>query len=93
MEKKNKDSRDIFLAQKELASRWKLTQTTLKNLRDKGVLPYFRVPSSSKILYPLEAILNIEKNNIQLKEEKHELAESKREKPVISARKKKKWEI
>lgn len=93
MEKKNKDNREIFLSPKELACRWKLTQTTLKNLRDKGGLPYFRVPASSKILYPLEAILNIEKNNIQAKEEEYKLAESMREKPVISNRKKKKWEI
>jgi hypothetical protein len=93
MAKKNTDYSEIYFTQKEVATRWKVTQTTLKNWRDKGVLPFFRVPTSSRILYPIEAILNIEENNIHEKEVKLEVAETKREKPVMSTIPKRKWRI
>lgn len=93
MAKKNTDYSEIYFTQKEVATRWKVTQTTLKNWRDKGVLPYFRVPSSSRILYPVRAILNIEENNIHGKEVKLAVAEKKRERPAISTNPKRNWRI
>lgn len=85
---------DVFFTQKELALRWKVTQTTLKNWRDGGILPFFQVPMSSKILYPVDAILEIEKNNILGKEViKKEATEKEREKPVVSSKPKRKWRV
>jgi len=93
MEKHNQIITAVFFTQKEVAMRWKVTQTTLKNWREKGVLPFFRVPSSSRILYPVKAILNIEENNIHGKEVKLAVAEKKRAKPAISTNPKRNWRI
>lgn len=93
MKKHNRANSAVFFTQKEVAIRWNVSQTTLKNWREKGVLPFFKVPSSSRILYPIEAILNLEKNNIQGMEVQPEVAETKREKPVMSTIPKRKWRI
>ena len=60
-----------YLTQKELAQRWRVSQSTIINWREKGEIPYFRVPYSSRILYPEEQIEALEKTNTtNQKEEK-----------------------
>lgn len=93
MENHNIANSAVYFTQKEVAIRWKVSQTTLKNWRDKGVLPFFRVPSSSRILYPVKVILNIEENNLQGKEVRFQVVKLKREKPVVSTIPKRKWRI
>jgi len=61
----------IYFTQKELAQRWRISAGTLKNWREKGVVPFFQVPHSTRILYPVSEILCIEQSN------KKEVAESK----------------
>lgn len=86
---------DKFLTQRELARRWRLTESTIKNLRDRGQLPYFRLPGSSRVLYPVANIKELEElHTIPAKEvdkERH-LKEIKR-KPDVPATPKKEWRV
>ena len=41
-----------FLTQAELAKRWRASQSCVKNWRDQGLLPFFRLPGSTRVLYP-----------------------------------------
>ena len=85
-----------FLTQGELAERWRLTESSIKNLRDRGQLPHFRLPGSSRVLYPVETVEELEKlHTISAKEvdKKRQHTEIKRKKPDVSATPKKEWRI
>lgn len=88
-----------WLTQKELAERWRVSQGTIINLRQQGKLPFFHIPGSKKILYPLESIIRIEQENstkeVQSQEKKYSRQPAKitTKKPVISARPEKEWRI
>jgi hypothetical protein len=86
-----------YFTQKELAVRWRVSQGTIINLRKAGRIPFFRVPGSSKILYPVDRILECEQHHtISTKEEQREqqqLTEIKRKKPVVSTKPQKEWRI
>lgn len=87
----------IWLSQKELAARWNVAQSTIINWRENGTIPYFRLPGSNRVLYPLDQIVEIEHQNTKFnKEVKRTLrntAELKKKKPVMSAKPKKEWRI
>ena len=55
-----------FYTQKELAARWHITQSSVKNYRERGLLPYFQLPGSSRVLYPVAEIERIEDENTKL---------------------------
>ena len=85
-----------YLTQKELAKRWRTSQSCVKNWRDKGLLPYFRLPASSRVLYPLKGIEEVESQHTkQAKgvDSKRKETEIKRKKLGISATKKKEWRV
>ena len=85
-----------YLTQSELAERWRLTQSSIKNLRDRGQLPYFRLPGSSRVLYAAEAVEELERLHTTLAKEvdkKKQHTEIKRKKPDVSATPKKEWRI
>ena len=86
----------VFLRQAELAERWGCSQGTIINYRKKGLLPFFRLPESNKVLYPVTEILGIEKqytrNNSKTKGGDSKKAETKKVKPCVSAPKKE-WRI
>ncbi|PIE59858.1 MAG: terminase [Desulfobulbus propionicus] len=52
-----------YLTQKELAERWRISPGTLINWRRKGILPYFQVPDSSRVLYNIRDIERIEQSH------------------------------
>jgi hypothetical protein len=85
-----------FLTQSELAERWRLTESTIKNLRDRGQLPYFRLPGSSRVLYATEVVKELERLHTtpakEVDKERHR-TEITRKKPDISATSKKEWRI
>jgi hypothetical protein len=85
----------IFLTQAELAKRWHASQSSVKNWRDEGLVPYFQLPGSSRVLYPLEQIEIIEKQfTRQTKEVKPKKpTEIKGKLPGISKTSKKVWRI
>jgi hypothetical protein len=85
-----------FLTQSELAKRWRLTESSIKNLRDRGHLPYFRLPGSSRILYPVETIEELERLHTTSAKEvdrKRRHTEITRKQPDISATPRKEWRI
>ncbi len=85
-----------WITQKELASRWHVSQGTIINWRDAGQLPFFRLPGASKVLYPMDEIFELENQNAttikEVRRKQKQLTESQRKKPVVSA-KKKDWRI
>lgn len=87
-----------YLTQKELAKRWHLSQSCVKNYRVAGYLPYFQLPGSTRILYPVAEIERIEKENTKPVrkgvKQRHNHNIVKRKSPEISSTKKKtKWRI
>ena len=54
-----------FLTQQELAERWCISASCVKNYRVSGYLPYFQLPGSKRVLYPISEIERIETENIK----------------------------
>ena len=87
-----------FLTQKKLAERWNVSQGTIINWRNNGNLPFFQVPGSSRVLYPVDGILECEQKNTTAAKEvlpskRIVVTEFKRKKPVVSAKPKRDWRI
>jgi excisionase family DNA binding protein len=82
-----------YLTQKEVASRFRVTESTVKNWRQKGLLRYLRVVGSTRVLYPIDSIEEFEKQSIHQEKEVVRPKEIKRERPRISPREKKEWRI
>lgn len=78
-----------YLTQRELAERWRISPSSVKNWRDRGHIPYLQFPGSSRIFYPLQGILEVERQfttparEVVPKGIKH--SEIKRKKPDVSA--------
>ena len=84
------DDEQSYLTQKELAKRWRVAESTVKNLRDKGYLTYFQFPGSTHVLYPVEHVMAVEKEYTTCRKGggNEKLAFGiKKGKPVISANK------
>lgn len=45
-----------FLTQQEVADIFRVTANTVKNWRNAGLLDYFQVPSSTRVLYPVQSV-------------------------------------
>jgi DNA-binding transcriptional MerR regulator len=82
-----------FLTQKEVAVRFRVTESTIKNWREKGLLKYLRVVGSSRVLYPSDSLEEFEKQSIHQDKEVVRPKEIKRERPRVSPREKKEWRI
>ncbi len=85
-----------FLSQRELAERWRRTESSVKNLRDRGHLPYFRLPGSARVLYPVEAVKELEKQHttpVKGVDKERKQTEITRKKPDVSATSGKDWRI
>jgi len=89
------DYTEKYYTQSELAKLWRVKESTIKNLRDKGHLPYFRLPGSTRILYPIAEILKIEATHLKNQGGNSTLTQPERERKnsVISTKSHKKWEI
>ena len=92
-----KDERG-FWTQTEVAEHFRVSPSTIKNWRDRGYLPYFQLPDSTRVLYPDKGIEELNekfthtgKEVIPLKQFKH--TEIKSEKPVVSANNNENWRI
>ena len=86
-----KESR--YLTQREVADRFRVSPSTIKNWRDQGLLTYFQAPGSARVLYPIDAIEEFERQSIKKKKEVVKPAETRRKKPEISAKPAKEWRI
>jgi hypothetical protein len=96
-EKKEQSNAYIYFTQKELAKRWRITEATVVNIRNNGDLPFFTPPGSSRVLYPVEAILDIENQSISFYKKENnrtkQLTEINRELPVNPTNPNREWRI
>ena len=87
----------IYFTQQELAKRWRVSEATIKKIRDNGGIPYFLPPNSSRVLYPRDEIIIVEQSKLNLtKKEGPRLkrhSEIKMKKPAVSSTSERKWEI
>ncbi len=89
------DGHKIYFTQKEMALRWNISESCVKNYREQGKIPFFRMPGSNRVLYPVKGIEEIEaQNTISAKEvvKRTKPTEIKKEKPGVSSTPKK-WRI
>jgi excisionase family DNA binding protein len=93
MQREQEQQEKSYLTQKEVASRFRVTESTIKNWREKGLLRYLRVVGSTRVLYPNDSIEEFEKQSIHQDKEVVRPKEIKRERPGISPREKKEWRI
>ena len=82
-----------YLTQREVASKFRVTESTVKNWRDKGLLRYLRVSGSTRVIYPVDSVEELENQSLHQEKEVLRPKEIKRERPGISPRQQKKWRI
>lgn len=82
-----------YLTQEEVADRFRVSPSTIKNWRDRGLLTYFQAPGSARVLYRVDAIEEFERRSTKPKKGVIRHSEIKREKPEISARPERVWRI
>lgn len=56
------DAPKKYLTEKEVADLFRVSQPTVKNWRDAGLLEYFQPTGSTRVLYPSESIEAFERN-------------------------------
>lgn len=83
----------VYLTQREVAARFRVTQSTVKNWRERGLLAYFQAPGSTRVLYPVSAVEELEKQSIKQKKEVVKLPEIKRKRPRVPAKPQKEWRV
>jgi hypothetical protein len=81
-----------FLTQKEVAEYFRVSQGTIINWRNKGLLSYWQAPGSSKILYYRDEIGEFRDQNTTLKKgggacENKIVVRKRKEKPGVSPKK------
>lgn len=85
-----------YYTQEEVSVLFRVSQSTIKNWRDKGLLEYLQPPGSSRVLYPRESIEEFEKQCRQRSKviEFRRPVEISRTKPEVSSKSEKKdWRI
>ena len=82
-----------YLTQREVADRFRVAPSTVKNWRDRGLLRYFQAPGSSRVLYPIDAVEKLEWQSIKQKKEVVRAAEIKRKRPRIPAKPEQDWRL
>ena len=84
-----------YLTQQEVADRFRVTPSTVKNWRSKGKLVYFQAPGSTRVIYPREAIEEFERQHTAQEKvvEFARPAEIIRTKPGVSSKPRKEWRV
>jgi DNA-binding transcriptional MerR regulator len=84
-----------YLTQQEVARRFRVSPSTIKNWRDQGKLEYFQPDWSSRVLYPQESVEELERRYTKKAKgvEFRKPAEIKRKMPGMSSKLKKEWRI
>jgi hypothetical protein len=82
-----------FLTQHEVACRFRVSPSTIKNWRERGLLHYFQAPGSTRVLYPVDAIDEFERRCTKVAKEVVKEKEITRERSNVSTRPQKVWRI
>jgi len=83
----------VYLTQQEVAVRFRVAQSTVKNWRERGLLAYFQAPGSTRVLYPVTAVEELEKQSIQQAKGVVRPTEIKRKRPRIPAKPNREWRV
>jgi len=83
----------VYLTQKEVADRFRVTQSTVKNWRERGLLAYFQAPGSTRVLYPVSEVEELEKQSIKQKREVVKQDEIIRKGPRVPTKPQKEWRV
>jgi len=84
-----------YMTQEEVALLFRVSQSTVKNWRDAGLLGYLQPPGSTRVLYPRESVEEFERQHTK----KAKILEFKRPavikkgKPEVSPKSEKEWRI
>jgi len=91
----NEFSDKVYLTQAELAQRFRVSPSTVKNWREQGKLEYFQPDGSSRVLYPRESVEAFERRCTRKAKatERRKSAEIKREVHGMSSKPQKEWRI
>lgn len=87
------DDESRYLTQREVAARFRVAQSTVKNWRERGLLRYFQAPGSSRVIYPMDAVEELERQSIKQKKEVVKLPEIKGKRPRIPAQPQRVWRV
>ena len=84
-----------YLTQSEFADYFRISEGTAKNWREKRYVCYFQVPGSTRVLYPVDAIRDFERQYTKRAKggDRGKRTEIKRKRPGISATKNKEWRV
>jgi hypothetical protein len=82
-----------YLTQKEVADRFRVTQSTVKNWRERGLLAYFQAPGSTRVLYPVSAVEQLELQSIKREKGVVRPTEIVRKRPRAPAKPQKEWRL
>ena len=86
-----------YLTQQELADLFRVSPNTVKNWREAGLLDYFQVPGSTRVLYPIESINQFKEQHKKkatvIPFRKHEAIKKTEGHELSSNRIKKEWRI
>jgi hypothetical protein len=83
----------IYLTQREVSRKFRVSQSTVINWRKRRLLDYFQAPGSTKVLYPVTAIEDFERRSLHKVEEVIKPKEIARKSPEISTRPVREWRI
>ena len=83
----------VYLTQQEVAVRFRVAKSTVKNWRERGLLAYFQAPGSTRVLYPVTAVEELEKKSIKQTKGVVRQTEIKRKRPRIPAQPQKVWRV
>ena len=84
-----------YMTQEEVALLFRVSQSTVKNWRDAGLLGYLQPPGSTRVLYPKETVEEFEKQHTRKAKvlEFKRPAEVKKGKSEVSPKSEKEWRI
>jgi transcriptional regulator with XRE-family HTH domain len=90
---KEKEEERSYLTQAEVASRFRVSQSTVINWRKKRLLDYFQAPGSTKVLYPAVALNDFENRSIHKVEGVVRQKKIAKKSPEISTITTREWRI
>jgi hypothetical protein len=86
-----------YFTQQEVADLFRVTPNTVKNWRDHGLLDYFQVLGSTRVLYPIEGVNQFKEHHKKkatvIPFRKHEAIKMTEGHELSSTRIKKDWRI
>jgi hypothetical protein len=74
---------DCFFSRKILAKRWNCSVNTISRYVKEDLIPYLNTPGGRTLLFPIDAILDYEQNQMQNRKEVNRKPKKKRK--VLSA--------